>query len=541
MGVRYGKFAIVGEAGIDPSKLPDAITAVREPSGRVRVDDGRQLEAALGSSNWERVNGLLDEGYFRYIFTVPDLLQRVFESAPLEWFDTYPRHVMSRAILAATRQPVMLIDPAAQTTFGQWVQSQDAPSTRDVLGVQQAGMRALLAAARYRDAARAADDALDLINRAPDTHGFHDVIPSVLIRCGTAKLLAADMDAAVMFFSEAVRWASARYEHPIARYAREHLAFAYTLTERYRQADDLLREVPDTLFDPGTVHYHFQSAGILARLLVALSGPQVAEPTPLLAPLDKPLLSGDWWWVGVHVRAVAALSGGDRWAVIHAIDHHLLTERARALPETIAGTMLRADLAALYQAVGDLRAAEHVIHTRGLLRGQPGIVLAAARQELLRGQPKRALAVFHADEAHGPATTPARRQPTGAVLYAAAEHGVTGSVSEPTLAAAISAMNHRRAYRGLMQAPPVLREMLLPHLDIDLDDAPDVFTYPKPVKLTRREREVLRALRGTSTVIEVASDLHVSPNTAKTHIQALYRKLGAHSRDEALWLGDAIG
>jgi DNA-binding NarL/FixJ family response regulator len=101
-------------------------------------------------------------------------------------------------------------------------------------------------------------------------------------------------------------------------------------------------------------------------------------------------------------------------------------------------------------------------------------------------------------------------------------------------------MNHRRAYGGLVQAPPALRELLLPRLDADLDDAPVAFTYPNPVKLTRREREVLRALRGTSTIGEVASDLHVSPNTAKTHIQALYRKLGAHSRDEALWLGDAI-
>jgi DNA-binding NarL/FixJ family response regulator len=202
--------------------------------------------------------------------------------------------------------------------------------------------------------------------------------------------------------------------------------------------------------------------------------------------------------------------------------------------------MLRADLAGLYQAVGDLRAADHVIRTRGLRHGQPNLVVAAARQELLRGQPKRALAVLRADEANGPANVPARRHPTGAVLYAAAEHGVTGSVSETTLAAAATAMNHRRAYGGLVQAPPALRELLLPRLDIDLDDAPVAFTYPNPVKLTRREREVLRALRGTSTIGEVASDLHVSPNTAKTHIQALYRKLGAHSRDEALWLGDAI-
>ena len=36
------------------------------------------------------------------------------------------------------------------------------------------------------------------------------------------------------------------------------------------------------------------------------------------------------------------------------------------------------------------------------------------------------------------------------------------------------------------------------------------------------------------SVREIASALYLSSNTVKTHIQALYRKLGAHSRDEAV-------
>ena len=49
-------------------------------------------------------------------------------------------------------------------------------------------------------------------------------------------------------------------------------------------------------------------------------------------------------------------------------------------------------------------------------------------------------------------------------------------------------------------------------------------------ELTSREREVLVLLQGSLTVREIADALHVSTNTVKTHLQSLYRKLGAHSR-----------
>jgi LuxR family transcriptional regulator, maltose regulon positive regulatory protein len=55
--------------------------------------------------------------------------------------------------------------------------------------------------------------------------------------------------------------------------------------------------------------------------------------------------------------------------------------------------------------------------------------------------------------------------------------------------------------------------------------------------LTAREVDVLRLLQGPMNLAEVASELFLSRNTVKTHVQAVYRKLGASSRSEAVRIG----
>ncbi|MFH9423926.1 response regulator transcription factor [Streptomyces sp. NPDC017529] len=52
--------------------------------------------------------------------------------------------------------------------------------------------------------------------------------------------------------------------------------------------------------------------------------------------------------------------------------------------------------------------------------------------------------------------------------------------------------------------------------------------------LTERELTVLRRLRDEVPLRSIAGDLFVSYNTVKSHTRAVYRKLGAHSRAEAL-------
>jgi len=52
--------------------------------------------------------------------------------------------------------------------------------------------------------------------------------------------------------------------------------------------------------------------------------------------------------------------------------------------------------------------------------------------------------------------------------------------------------------------------------------------------LTDRELTILRMLPAPGSLRELAADLFVAPNTLKTHLRAIYRKLGAESREEAV-------
>ena len=52
--------------------------------------------------------------------------------------------------------------------------------------------------------------------------------------------------------------------------------------------------------------------------------------------------------------------------------------------------------------------------------------------------------------------------------------------------------------------------------------------------LTEREHAVLSLLPGPLSQREIAKALYVTPNTLKTHLRAVYRKLDAESRHEAV-------
>ena len=63
---------------------------------------------------------------------------------------------------------------------------------------------------------------------------------------------------------------------------------------------------------------------------------------------------------------------------------------------------------------------------------------------------------------------------------------------------------------------------------------------PEPM-LTEREREVLDLIAAGSTNREIAEKLYLSPHTVKEHTSALYRKLGARNRAEAVQRAQRVG
>ena len=46
---------------------------------------------------------------------------------------------------------------------------------------------------------------------------------------------------------------------------------------------------------------------------------------------------------------------------------------------------------------------------------------------------------------------------------------------------------------------------------------------------------------GWSTLLAIANELYISPNTVKTHLRRLYRKLGVTTRTDAIRKAKALG
>jgi LuxR family transcriptional regulator, maltose regulon positive regulatory protein len=59
--------------------------------------------------------------------------------------------------------------------------------------------------------------------------------------------------------------------------------------------------------------------------------------------------------------------------------------------------------------------------------------------------------------------------------------------------------------------------------------------------LSDRELTVLRLLASRLTTTEIAGALFVSPNTLKSHMKSIYRKLDVNSRADAVREGEARG
>jgi LuxR family maltose regulon positive regulatory protein len=61
-----------------------------------------------------------------------------------------------------------------------------------------------------------------------------------------------------------------------------------------------------------------------------------------------------------------------------------------------------------------------------------------------------------------------------------------------------------------------------------------VITRVLPEPLTQREMTILHFLGTSMSIMEIADELCLSVNTVKTHIAAIYRKLPASRRREAV-------
>lgn len=113
----------------------------------------------------------------------------------------------------------------------------------------------------------------------------------------------------------------------------------------------------------------------------------------------------------------------------------------------------------------------------------------------------------------------------------AIEAGAVGCLTKDISSEAIS-----RAVRGVHAGEAAVSRQLCRRLVERLQQLPQAGLGVRPVRsvLTSREWEVLDLLCEGKTTHEVAEHLVLSPETVRTHVKSVLRKLGVHSRQEAI-------
>src|SRR5690606_19157838 len=203
---------------------------------------------------------------------------------------------------------------------------------------------------------------------------------------------------------------------------------------------------------------------------------------------------------------------------------------------SLTGAMLSATRATLLLADGKATEAAELLASAPMTTQ---IRVAQARVALLSGEPERVIATIAGVEIDALAPRPfAELQ----LLHAAAARQLGSADAAGTAPGAAMArltgygMRHPLALvRGgdrlaLAEfATPGERALLLD------DRIPELLPRDVArVALTQRERVVLERLALGGTLPEIAAELHVSVNTLKTQLRAVYRKLGVSNREAAL-------
>ena len=125
---------------------------------------------------------------------------------------------------------------------------------------------------------------------------------------------------------------------------------------------------------------------------------------------------------------------------------------------------------------------------------------------------------------------------------------LTGDPSPMTLAdvARSGAVGHLTKARGLDEVVVAVRAAALGEILFSPGELQRLLVAPAAERqldepLTARELEVLRLLAGGANTAAAADLLGISPATLRAHVQAILRKLGAHSRLEAVAEASRLG
>ncbi|QBJ98422.1 LuxR family transcriptional regulator [Rhodococcus sp. ABRD24] len=330
----------------------------------------------------------------------------------------------------------------------------------------------------------------------------------------------------------AMNWAMAGEPHQ-ARYWSE-------FEQKHRDSNDRLEPL-------------IKTAGLTARTLASLDTLDYADARQALTELGHPTESQDLWaeelWAfAIYAHSQFALAHGDAFSALSLLRRTVAARRAQCNPTSFAQPLMRATEIDLLLALGEGTQAVALADSIADPENNPWTLVSVARIRQRIGHNEAAIALCHQFDWSGESYP---RAHTECLLIQAVAHLELGD--QQRAAEAWSMACSIADQTGLLRPFTTIATPDIEKLEstaITTSSALAEFvksagsqSFPKSVHivaLTGRERRVLSLLALGMSSTGMADRLHVSTNTVKSQLRSLYKKLDAHSRDEALAKAHAL-
>lgn len=514
-------------------RVPRSFGAPQDPT---LEEVSSALDEALREDSWAKAVSLIGMHWPILLEEPSHILDRALRTVPLRAFESDPRAAAVRDIrLHSSADAVDRMLGNASLPDADDLSELEGIARSDralsLLSVSSSRMIALRVRGRMVRAMQLAT-LVERLGRIAIVHQPALVtsrLPAALLHVGITRGLADDLSGAVLALRDAYERAPVSRARFVERDAAGKLALFHALAGDIREARRWLPRYDSAPAVAGWYGPRVSLSADVARSLVASESLDSAAAREAVLRLEEPVNAEQNWGAAVaYARSRYALAWGDRLGAITQVRRD--RERyADWLDEgSTLGPLLVQSEVDLLLATGQIRRGQQVLDRAAVHEDHPATKVARGRVALLNESP--ASATRHATAVLDQ-TVPTRIRIDALVVRIAADAQLGASVATGTqyLDDAVDESGLRLPVLALpRRARDDLRRVPQDH-HRDLYPA-----HSTPVRLTPQQQLVLDGLQEDLSLREIAERAHLTMNTMKSHSKALYRKLNASSRDEAL-------
>ncbi|WP_277371122.1 LuxR C-terminal-related transcriptional regulator [Rhodococcus rhodochrous] len=518
---------------------PGRVDALLVELARAHRDAGKPAEAsiyAVEAGDWETAVAIVEESWARMVDSSFDVLVKVLRQIPDRELDDHPSVQAGRALFTQMLDEHSILHASLPTDPDELAELGKTRGAAQAVYVATVQTLTLRVSGEFGEAARLTLLLRPLVHsileHRPDDLGPQ--LPLLRVQWAITLQLAGYLTESTTVFRRAYRGAYAASIAFVIQNAAGSSALNWAVTGDNPRAREWLRTESNAEPTEGRWGEMVKVGGRVASTLVHLDSLELDRAAGYLDELGVPRVSEELWGFVAYGRAYYNLTTGNAYdglTELHRLiaSHHDLFDRG-----AFSRILLGAAEIDLQLALGNGNLARAL--TEESPQNHPMLVVTNARVELFTGHPDVALKKLKRvpwTECGFP------RAHLEALLVEASAHldldekdaAVRSWQRACTLA---EALGNRRAFTTLAQG--VARRLAeLGGPTVPGEPIGSVFTEPVThVELSRRETDVLELLALGSTHADIAKKLFVSHNTIKTQLRSIYRKLGVHTRVEAI-------